>query len=566
MTTNPQPVRWYRLLLPILLCLCLATLSFLRKTGWDVEEVWSYTIANSSDTAAFFPHTPKDRIDFEMRNCTFDQYFYNWHDGSFYQDAITVQPDETFSYGNVLRNAAADEHPPLYFFLLHTVCSCFPDSFSGWYAFSLNLVFYAASLFLLYRIARALLLPHDLAVLGMLCWGLSQAGIDTVVHLRLYMLLTCLTLLVTCLHLRLFQRFRWQALPLLFLAELAGLLTHHYFLIYTFCLTAACSLFFLRRKQTGKAAALPVLLLFAVGTALCLFPAAIDQIITAVDAKSIDRNLLTFRYNFTLCSDVLEQAMRLYTGIPLPPLALYLLLLLGSVLAVVLYIRRLRKTGRMQRFSDIRLRPALTTIAVRLQEIFPPAYRLVLIALLLSGTLINLLTEHIDGLYVRYLLPLMPLFALPLVSLLGCLPARWRERLQGKAMPALVLCLALCSHLPRNAFLTPVGSNSDDPASLVAGQNLVLVNHQAVADHAFAPLCRLAAAVYPAEELHMDLAEALDSYASDTPLLLILDSSAGTLEEQTAFLTAHAPAPCTYLTELYFPLNVDRGYYVFRME
>ncbi len=53
-----------------------------------------------------------------------------WLDGDTYWGYVTVGETERFDYANVYENQVNDVHPPLYYFVLHTICSFFPDTFS----------------------------------------------------------------------------------------------------------------------------------------------------------------------------------------------------------------------------------------------------------------------------------------------------------------------------------------------------------------------------------------------------------------------------------------------------
>ena len=57
-----------------------------------------------------------------------------------WMDYVTVG-ENRFDYAVVWRNQAMDVHPPLYYALIHTICSFFPGKFSLWFAGAVNLIF-----------------------------------------------------------------------------------------------------------------------------------------------------------------------------------------------------------------------------------------------------------------------------------------------------------------------------------------------------------------------------------------------------------------------------------------
>ena len=59
---------------------------------------------------------------------------------SVYDDYMKVQNGQRFDYVNVWRNQTNDVHPPLYYALIHTICSVFPNKFSKWFAAGINVI------------------------------------------------------------------------------------------------------------------------------------------------------------------------------------------------------------------------------------------------------------------------------------------------------------------------------------------------------------------------------------------------------------------------------------------
>lgn len=91
-----------------------------KKQGCHSDEIWSYGLANSYYQPFIYM---KDGVFID--DMTVDDVInYNeWESGEVFKDYITVQPGERFAYGSVYHNQTLDHHPPLYYMLLHTVCS-----------------------------------------------------------------------------------------------------------------------------------------------------------------------------------------------------------------------------------------------------------------------------------------------------------------------------------------------------------------------------------------------------------------------------------------------------------
>lgn len=93
-----------------------------------IDEIWTFNTANHY----YFP--------FLFQNN--EAYLDTWLPASFWADSIVATADHTFSYGSVFYNMSLDHHPPLYFTVIHTVCSFFPGEFSRWFGIIPNLIFF----------------------------------------------------------------------------------------------------------------------------------------------------------------------------------------------------------------------------------------------------------------------------------------------------------------------------------------------------------------------------------------------------------------------------------------
>lgn len=174
-------------------------------------------------------------------------------------DELEVLPGEGFRFGLVREVQSWDVHPPVYYFLLHFVCSLFPGKFSPWFGLGLNLTCFAAALILMKKLGQLLMPDAPLITdLGILAWGISAGTLGGLVFIRMYMLLTLWILAATIFHLRLLDACHnskeypeekgssvtdrnlndtkkkpvIQAAMALFVITFLGFMTHYYFLIW----------------------------------------------------------------------------------------------------------------------------------------------------------------------------------------------------------------------------------------------------------------------------------------------------------------------------------------------
>ena len=243
-----------------------------HKENFHVDELWTYAHANSTQGAYLSP-----RIDSYLKYIETD-LFYRWIPGEVFHTYLTVQPEEAFRYGHIGENLKVVEHPPLYFLLLHTVCSFFPDVFSKWQSAGLNLVLWVLTLAALFKLAR-ILLPEPgaaLAVVGI--YAFSLAGFETAAFLRMYLLQTLLFVCLvyeTAVMLR-DNRVDYKRLGLIALYSFLCLMTHYSSLFYTFFMAAATGVVLLWRRNFALLWRYAVAMLLSVEAFFVVFPSAMD--------------------------------------------------------------------------------------------------------------------------------------------------------------------------------------------------------------------------------------------------------------------------------------------------
>ena len=75
------------------------------KMGYHEDEMATFTLANYPD--GFISRTE------ELMN--------TWTAGSTWMDILTVSAEECFDYEMVYSNQESDVHPPIYYYVIHTV-------------------------------------------------------------------------------------------------------------------------------------------------------------------------------------------------------------------------------------------------------------------------------------------------------------------------------------------------------------------------------------------------------------------------------------------------------------
>ena len=266
----PEFGRSWLPLAAVALCLAVAVGYCVAKRGFFVDEVWSYGYANSH-----YARVLSDVVGGDLAGATLTRRDL--------LDYVSVGEGERMDVGSVLHNQAPDLHPPLFGLALNAASSLAPGTWSKWAGLGLNLACHAVALVALWALLRELGCSPAASACGVALWGLSRAGLSDVLYIRMYEMLTALTVLLA---LELAALMRGGAsggarrlLPAAVGATVfLGLMTQYYFAIYAFLACLAAGTHLLRRRRLGEAGALAACALAGVGLFLLAWPAALTNL------------------------------------------------------------------------------------------------------------------------------------------------------------------------------------------------------------------------------------------------------------------------------------------------
>jgi len=200
-----------------------------QKNGFHIDEM--YSLMDVRGGGLNRPH--------------YTQGFYDtWFDASELESTIVVTEENAFTY-----SIRRPRHP--FFILLHTAYSFYPGVFSVWPSVVMNIILFIAALIVLYKLSLLFIDNKHLALLPPLVWGVSSAAINLVVFIRHYMLFTLLCLSLTYIvFIATKSSFsKWWHIASILLISFLGILTHQYFLVYAFFLSAFTCVYLLITKQ-----------------------------------------------------------------------------------------------------------------------------------------------------------------------------------------------------------------------------------------------------------------------------------------------------------------------------
>ena len=365
-----------------------------QKTGLHIDEHYSYILSNSYDAECVVNAT-------ELWN--------KWLDGDAFRELLTVEEGERFAYDTVYKNNAQDAHPPLFYFLLHTLCSFFPGVFSPWIGIIMNIVLVVLTQIVLYKLSYELTGSSLWSVVPVVLYGSMRAFFDMTIFIRMYSLMTLFTVLLLWQHYRLATKEN-KYKPIIWCGVLTflGTFTHYYFAIFAFFLAIAACVFLLIWKNWKYLCIYAGSMLSGVILVFVVYPAGISQILGS-ETNNVGNEVSSHIFDFSeVGAAIYSMAKKMYDRMFIESEKWYsIVIILILIVALVLIILRFAKKGTTK--------PNKSSKGILLA--------CVILALIFGLTLVTVSHVSAKFLNVRYLYNLYPLVAL-LLGLVAWLLAK----------------------------------------------------------------------------------------------------------------------------------------------
>ncbi|SEL38329.1 hypothetical protein [Ruminococcus albus] len=478
------PVACLFLAVLILIQLVYSTYMFVyKKNGTHSDEIWSYGLANSYYRP--FIYLP-DGIYQDEYNGGYDgsDITNKWIDGKVMNDYVTVQEGERFTYDSVYHNQVLDHHPPLYYGILHTICSFFPGKFSLWYAYVINIVSMVFIQIFLYKTVKLLTESDKVALVCSMLYGGGVGALSTMLFLRQYGFMTMLITMIWYWNLKMYRSFDKEKgfdlkhnVP--FIAVLSFLL---FFTNYTTCLvvgifTGCMCLYMLCKKRIKQM----FIYGFSVLGSLCAFIAAYPYVVMHVGLYGEANGSKSYRWGYIqrlkyLLNRVLGDSIGIHFSIFNMGNSAYVFAALVFVLALAVPLCVLfRKEKWFISFKDKAVKKVKGIPGwIRSFDIF------VLILLIPNAVYVFILPEISDitrmgGAVSRYIFIVYPVVCLTAVyivnKLVGAFTDKYTVRIMAVMMAALLVYVNMSSQCP---FINKQMKGYRDPATSAEGKNVLL--------------------------------------------------------------------------------------------
>ncbi|NLC88323.1 MAG: hypothetical protein GX682_06150 [Clostridiaceae bacterium] len=208
--------------------------------------------------------------------------FYNtWHNKEYYEDYLAVNDDEMSNYSQVYTNQKNDVHPPLYYLLLRVAMSFSPNYFSKWTGIIINIIIFAFITIFMFLILNKLLEGKNnceiKAIILAFISSITLASLTNVTYIRMYALATLNIIIITYLHIKLYEKYEKKTLILIGIVAFFGSLTHYHYLFFLGMLYMSTVLRFMVNRENERIKDYTIPLVIAGIVSIAIFPFSIQH-------------------------------------------------------------------------------------------------------------------------------------------------------------------------------------------------------------------------------------------------------------------------------------------------
>lgn len=311
-----------------------------------------------------------------------------WKTSEDAKEYLTIGEGDVLNYFSVYYNQSRDVHPPLFYMLVHLVSSIAYGVFSKYIIFSINLIFFILSFYII----RKIFILFDKKWLGLITlvlYGLSMGAASTVIFQRMYMMITFFGLAYLYINLKILKnnleitkKEKWQ----LFWTVLLGFLTQYYFCILVFIIFILMLIRFIQKKEYKMLRKYIIIHIVTAIVGIILFPAAIYHIFFSYRGVNLIENGRSFGQTILFYIQRIAEAYSVNNVLIFAVLALAII---GILIKVIILKKDEKKINNLY------------------------SYLLIIIPTVLYILIVSKMAPDIEAKYaMRYIMPILPEIAI----------------------------------------------------------------------------------------------------------------------------------------------------------
>ena len=439
----------------LLINVCLVEYYFSLRTDFHVDEY--FTVGHSNSTQGAYLIKGINSISAENNISTFSVPI--CFSGDYARNYTSVKEGKGFNYHNIVKNLKQSVHPPLYYFLTHTMYSFFPKDFDKWMNFPINIAFFILTFLVVYALARDIFKDEFMSCLTVILFGFCLATLNMAVFIRSYIMQMFIGSVLFYCHYKLLQqdKVRNSTLLQIFLFSYLGFLTHFYFLVFSFMLSAVTCCYFLLRRQRRDLFIYAGGMLFSVVLFFVTYPSAFHLLFySSRGSQAQGINFYSYDLYYNALSKAVEFIVEYIFAFNSLDLVLFLWIIFFGI-SIIFLQKKKEKISREVKFLTICCVLFLAAIAV--------------------------VSPHMGVYYDRYFATIVPVICVLVVYYLNLFLRAIRiNDVLIKLILAVVIFLNVIftNWQERSSYYFPMSENLHTASELMKDRNIILVTYNMV--------------------------------------------------------------------------------------
>lgn len=197
----------------------------LKKVGVHEDEVYSISSAVNPNNGLMLAYD---------NNVIPENEPPTWKTREYVQEYMTLTKDNYFNIKSIYNNQKMDNHPPLFYVLVHFSAILFSGEFTKYTIFLVNIIMYVLSCLIIVKLLK-LINKENIIIGTLIFYGLSIGTISMVLYQRMYMTLTFFILLYFYYNIKVYKNefnIDKKLIIKLGITTVLGFLTQYFFAIY----------------------------------------------------------------------------------------------------------------------------------------------------------------------------------------------------------------------------------------------------------------------------------------------------------------------------------------------
>lgn len=229
-----------------IILMCIVMIFFQsQKVGFHEDEGFTISSSVNQDNGLMYAYDVHDLNTKEPPQ---------WRSKEYVTEYVTLSKDNYLNMTSVYLNQAHDNHPPIFYMLVHISAMLFGGKFSIYSVFAVNIIAFVLSCFVIKNILK-IMDKENITIPTLLLYGLCMGTISMVIYQRMYMVLTLFILLYFYYNAKIYMNdFKIEKVDIVKLGVITilGFLTQYFFAVYAVGIFIMMIIKMVKEKKTDN--------------------------------------------------------------------------------------------------------------------------------------------------------------------------------------------------------------------------------------------------------------------------------------------------------------------------